>query len=49
VAPGLVGSRSLKATYHLSWEDVETWARSEGLDRVTRTLEENKTKLNRAP
>ena len=44
-----VGNGWLEATSHLSWDDVAAWALEEGLERVTRTLEENATKLDRQP
>ncbi|MGB0591715.1 MAG: hypothetical protein ACPGU1_18720 [Myxococcota bacterium] len=44
-----VGNGWLEATSHLSWDDVADWAHEEGLERMTRTLEENVTKLDRRP
>lgn len=49
IGPETVGNGWLEATSHLSWDDVAAWALEEGLERMTRTLDENATKLGRRP
>jgi hypothetical protein len=47
--PDHVADAWLETTSHLSWDDVADWALDDGLERMTRTLEENATKLDRRP